>query len=607
VALLLLLAFGCREPRPVADPQTLRTLDGGEIVGTTLEDGAVHAWRGLPYARPPIGDRRWRAPQPPEPWEGRREALESGSHCAQLGGDPVLGSEDCLTLDVYAPAFARDEVPTGSDRRPVMYWIHGGGNSMGWGDQLPPARLVAEGDVILVTINYRLGVFGWLSHPALRASAAGPDDASGNFGTLDMIRGLEWVRENIAHFGGDPERVTIFGESAGAIDVFSLLLSPRAEGLFHAAIAQSGVPTTMTRVQAEAWTDAEDPGLPGSSGELLVALLQQSGRAADRASAKEVVASLEAAEIESFLRGLSTEEILQPFVEVVDDGPMPIYIVPTVFRDGYVIPDVEPLEAFATPGAYNAVPFIAGANREESKLFLAFSSPHVSRVFGVPTGLENERLYDVEGEYGGLVWRAQGVDEPISAMQGAQGPSVWAYRFDWDEEGRMLGVDLSEIFGAAHAVEMLFVFGLTDLGFANRFVFEDRESAETLSRAMQSYWSEFAHTHRPGRGRAGELPEWPAWSPERGEPKYLVFDSTRDGGIHVGTDRVDQAFVLERALRDPRLLDDAERCGVFRNMVQWSSVLTVEEYGQLQDGACREFPLESRLPFGSLSVDKVAN
>lgn len=130
----------------------------------------------------------------------------------------------------------------------------------------------------------------------------------------------------------------------------------------------------------------------------------------------------------------------------------------------------------------------------------------------MPSGFSNERMYDVEGEYGGLIWRAIGADEPIAAMRKAQGPSVWAYRFDWDEEPSVLGMDMSKLIGAGHAVEMLFVFGLTDLGFGNRFVFDDRPSAERLSEAMRSYWANFAHTLEPGTGQGGDLPEWGAWS-----------------------------------------------------------------------------------------------
>ena len=601
LVLVVVGVLGCGKPAPVAEDATLRKIAHGEVIGTSLRDGRVHAWRGIPFAAPPVADLRWRAPRPVEDWAGTREALASGSPCVQLGGDPLMGDEDCLYLDVFAPAFAPDAVPTGADRLPVMYWIHGGGNSMGSGDLLDVSRLAAEHDVVVVTINYRLGILGWLSHPALRASVESDEDASGNFATLDMIQGLEWVRDNIARFGGDPNRVTIFGESAGGINVFSLLISPRAKGLFHGAIAESGSPVSMTRIQAENYTDDEEEGLPGSSSELLNALLQQEGRAANREVAKEVAAEMQAAEIDAFLRGLSAEALLQPFAAAAEDFDMPIYIVPNVIRDGVVIPTTPPLELLSMQGGYNAVPFIAGTNREESKLFFLSTSPHVSKTFGLPSGLSNERLYDIEGEYGGLMWRAMGADEPLARMRRVQGPSVWAYRFDWDEEPTVLGADLSKMIGAAHAVEMIFVFGLTDLGFANRFLFDDVESAERLSKQIRSYWTNFAHTLRPGRGQGGDLPEWPAWGAGQTDEKYIIFDSDRDKGITFGTDEIDQSFVFDRAAKDPRLLNDSERCGVFKNFVQWTDKLTVDEYARINDGACAAYPIGSRLAFPSLS------
>jgi len=601
---------GCGGGVPESDPSSLRTLRQGPVLGHAVEDGRVHAWRGLPYAAPPVGPLRWRAPDPPEAWEGVREASASGSPCVQLGGEPVSGSEDCLYLDVFAPAVAGDAVPSGDERWPVMFWIHGGGNSMGAGDQVPPTALVRDHEVVVVTINYRLGIFGWLSHPALRAGARGAHDASGNFGTLDMIQALRWVRENVAAFGGDPGNVTIFGESAGGVNVFSLLISPAASGLFHAAISQSGMPTTVTRAQAENLTDAASDGtgapvegMPGSSNELLLALLRQTGQAADRDSAKLRLASMSDAEVEAFLRGLSAEALLQPFVDVMGDETMPMYMSPAIVRDGAVIPRGRPIDVLAALGGHERVPFIAGTNRDEHKLFFMLSSPHVARTFGVPTGFVNERLYDLETEYGGAMWRAMGADEPIAALAARSGPPVFAYRFDWDEEPRVLGVDLAKLLGAAHALDMLFVFGLTDLGFANRFVFDDPESAERLSRAMRSYWANFAYTHDPDRGRNDDLPDWEPWQVEKGAPKYMILDSDRDGGIEVGTDRLRPRAVLARAEKDSRLTGDEERCRVFRNFVQWSDALTVEQYGEVLGGACRAHPIGTRTLFPSLSAE----
>lgn len=600
VALLgtaLLLACGGSD---APAPESQRSIRQGSVVGTLSEDGRAHRWRGIPYAQAPVGPLRWRAPQAPAPWERSFEAVASGESCPQPIPGGMRGDEDCLTLDVYAPAVARPDVPTGAGRWPVMFWIHGGGNAMGSGNDLDPTRLAAEHEVVVVTINYRLGVFGWFSHAALRDAAEDPRDASGNFGTLDMIQALEWVRDDIAAFGGDPDNVTIFGESAGGLNVYSMLLSPLAKGLFHAAIAQSGAPAAMTRAQAENYIDDDDEGLNGSSAEVLVALLVKAGRAPDRAAAKGVAADMTHAQIEEFLRGHDTERFLEPFLDRLDEQSIPIYIAPNIFRDGHVIPDAPPLEVFATRGAYNEVPFIAGTNRDEHKLFFAFTSPHVSRTFGLPTGLVDERRHDLDGEYGGLTWRVLGVDEPLEVLRETQGPTVWGYRFDWDELPTVLGVDLAKVLGAAHGLDLPFVFGLTDLGMAGRLLYEDVDTAERLSAAMRSYWTHFAHAHVPGRGRDGDLPEWQPWSSGRGGPKYVVLDTEADGGIRMQNDVVLQADLRARVRNDSRLQGAEERCAIYRTMVQWSEALPLDEYRTIDDGACAAWPLASRIYFASL-------
>jgi para-nitrobenzyl esterase len=245
----------------IADPSTKRRLVVGELVGSSEGDG-THAWRGIRYAAPPVGALRWRAPQPPAPWLGTFEALKHGPMAPQVAGllapvpvaqyGSMVGDEDCLFLNVFAPAFTPSAVPQGKDRRPVMVWIHGGGNAVGTSTNYDVARNLAASDgVIVVTINYRLGVLGWLTHPALQAAPdTTAEERSGNFAMLDMIAALRWVRDNIAAFGGNPECVTIFGESAGGQNVMLLLASPLAAGLFHRAIAQSPVAETVSLEEA---------------------------------------------------------------------------------------------------------------------------------------------------------------------------------------------------------------------------------------------------------------------------------------------------------------------------------------------------------------------
>jgi para-nitrobenzyl esterase len=209
---------------------------GGTIVGKASEDGTANIFEGIPYAAPPLGDLRWRAPQPVIPWNGVRSTAKPAPACLQNDyrwnhSNYTYGSEDCLTLDVRSPAQKKQKLP-------VMLWIHGGSNRAGASSGMVYSRITGQG-VVLVAVQYRLGIFGFLSHRALAKEQNG---SSGNYGLMDQIAALKWVRDNIAKFGGDPGNVTIFGESAGSQDVSLLLSAPSARGLFHKAIMQSGTP-----------------------------------------------------------------------------------------------------------------------------------------------------------------------------------------------------------------------------------------------------------------------------------------------------------------------------------------------------------------------------
>lgn len=588
LAAALMLACGDAPP-PSADPGSVRETAQGKLVGFAHPEREAQVWRGIPYARPPVGPLRWRAPRPPEPWEGTREALAFGDECVQLEmRDPseVVGSEDCLVLDVYAPRFEPDAVPEDEARLPVMVWIHGGGNSIGSSRIYDASRLAVEGQVVVVAIQYRLGILGWLAHPSLRADADTPEDASGNYGTLDTIRALEWVRENAEAFGGDPDNVTVFGESAGGVNVFALLLSPRARGLFHRAIAQSGILASHTREEAEAFLK-DDPRRVGSK-ELLLRYLMEDGRADDREQAKALLTQMDEAATEAYLRGKSPEELLAIFG---DTGMGGMYFVPTILRDGHVIVDADPLEALATPGMHNAVPTIAGTNREETKLFAMLASPHVRRVFGVPVSIRDQRAFDLEGEYGGLLWKAQGADQPLEALRRGGATDLYGYRFDWDEEGSLLWLDLSDLLGAAHGVELFFVFGFTDLGRWTDTVYADLASAERLGARIRSYWTHFARTGAPARGRDGDAPAWRPWG-AGDAPQWLLLDSGEGGGPRMETGVVTTASVAETLREDPRVASTEERCRLYGGLVLWSEAYPRESYGEFAAGACAAWPLE---------------
>ena len=587
---------------PTADPATARTTGQGPLVGYRAENGA-HAWLGIPFAKPPVGELRWKAPRPPEAWPVPREALAFGSECIQFAGPmgsdaeagEVIGSEDCLFLNVFAPALSLAERESGSPGLPVMVWIHGGGNSIGSAHVYDGSVLAAQERVIVVTLHYRLGVFGWLSHPALRPEGTDAADGSGNYATLDMVRALEWVRDEIAVFGGDPQRVTVFGESSGGTNVFSLLISPPARGLFQRAISQSGGPSTLPRTTAENYTDDGEPGHPRSSRELLLDLLIADGRASGRADAKQKLAGMPAPEVSAYLRGKSPEEMLALFD---GKGLGGMYWSVEIIQDGDVIPLGDPLEVVRS-GAFARVPVIFGTNRDEVKLFALMGTDHVARLFGIPLWLKDERAYQLETEFPSLMWKLRGVDAPARAMVSVTPGRVFAYRFDWDEERKLLFADLSKMVGAGHAVEIPFVFGGLGLGGMDRFFFdaEHRPAAERLSQSMMSYWAEFARSGDPGRGGAGVLPRWQAWDETRADsPRMMILDTPADGGLRMSAETVTGEGVLARIGDDPRFRDVEERCAVYRSLAERDNTLSREEYGALLGGACAAYPLSSSTP-----------
>ena len=555
---------------PSADPESKRTLTTGEVVGFVGQYGS-HVWLGLPFAKPPKGDLRWRAPRAPEPWTGTREALAHGSACPQfaspLGGveapaGSILGDEDCLYLNVYAPRLAPGAVPGKAARLPVMLWIHGGGNTIGHAGYYDGGRLASSENVVVVTTNYRLGPLGWLYHPAIFAADATDLDRSGNYGTLDLVRALEWVRENAAAFGGDSERVTIFGESAGGQNVFSLLLSPLAKGLFHRAVVQSGgiEPATIDEARA----GEPDDGEFGSTGSNLV--VDALGGAPREKSAEDV------------LRAYPGEKTIGMFS------------LPTVIRDGVVVPDAEPGELFAK-GRYNRVPVVLGTNRDEVKLFIFGDPGLVRRWFGLfPMLRVPAERYEMISEYAAKAWKASGVDTIAPRMRAAQGASVYAYRFDWDEEPTLFFADYAVLLGAAHGFEIPFVFGHWNLGRAGNRMFtaENEPGREALSEAMRSYWAQLAYTGDPGRGRKGDLPAWTAWDESSpASPKYVVLDTAAGGGVRMSSEVYDKDRLRAEIRDDARMPTQRDKCEQLRGLALHSGYYTREDYAAEAD--CQPF------------------
>ena len=276
---LCFLVFACTEDNGkityVEDLTTLKNTTSGQVIGFKHINNST-AWFGIPYAKPPINELRWRAPQPIENSEEIIKATSFSDICFQNRSfvdyseekENYIGSEDCLYLNIHSPRNL-----SGNENLPVMVWIHGGGNTTGAGSGYDFSRLASEQKVIVITINYRLGPFGWFYHPSLIETTNSKEDKSGNYGLLDQILALKWVRQNIKDFGGNPNNVTIFGESAGGKNVFALLSSPLAKGLFHKAISQSGATNTITQKDASKFFDGKESSYGASSREAVSNLL----------------------------------------------------------------------------------------------------------------------------------------------------------------------------------------------------------------------------------------------------------------------------------------------------------------------------------------------
>jgi para-nitrobenzyl esterase len=594
VVLVLLAACGGRTPdRPTPDPALRRTTSSGDVIGFVGRYGSA-AWLGIPYAAPPVGERRWRRPGPPPRWTGVREALVAGSPCVQYAGpfggiDGVrrgepAGSEDCLVLNVYAPRSAGPGVTT----LPVMVWIHGGGNTVGHAAFYDGGNLAEHEQVVVVMINYRLGPFGWLRHAALRADATDDAERSGNFGTLDQIRALEWVRDNAAAFGGDPGNVTVFGESAGGRDVVALLVAPPARGLFHRAIVQSGGLDLDPTATAEGFVDDPVPSEEHAAGEAMIRLLIAEGRATDRATAKAALAAMSPEALASWLRERPAVDVLRAFPH---DRHSELIAMPQLFADGVVLPTGDVLAALQRGDVHQHVPVMLGTNRDESKLFMFGDPALVRRWFWIVPRLRDPVAYDLEAEYQARMWKATGADEPAQALSTAQREPVFVYRFDWDEEPTMLGADLSRMLGAAHAFEVPFVFGHFDLGREGNVIFteDNRPAREALAARMMGYWAEFARTGDPGNGGDAAAPAWPPWA---GTPRFLVLDTPAGGGVRVSSDGVTREAVIAAVDADPRLPTQRDKCRVFRALARWSRGLTPAQYATAGAHGCAEYPFD---------------
>jgi len=561
---------GSADTGPAAQSAAQREKDSGLVRTTHLGDvrGSAHAgvfsWKGVPYAKPPVGDLRWRPPQEPEAWSGIRNTREFAAACSQYGRiygpgannrydetigttlNQAVGGEDCLYLNIWRPS--------GSDENlPVIVFFHGGSNVSGYtADPVyDGAALAQAANAVVVTPNFRLGILGFLNLPQLKDGD--PANDSGNFTLLDSIKALQFVQANARVFGGNPDNVTIMGQSAGAINVWALQTSPLMVAahpkLFHRTVPLSGGISLASNLPAGSiptLSPAAQYLLQGNT--LLQQLVIVDGLATDAASANAYIAGQTNAQVAAYLRGKTPTQLFTTLLTrlpaLAGSGPIP---------DGNVVA-ANPIEAIKA-GSYVKVPTLAGNTRDEGKLFPSFlplvGGAGNARIVTDAQLFANHFSYDpnaapqttvdqwiaasylpVDAPVTGFTARAQALnsvfflrsrDNVLDALK-TQQSAVWYYRFDWDKQP----APWNDIYGAVHVVDLPFVFG--NFGpslFGNVWFSEaNRPGRLELSDTVMKTVATFARTGDPNNASLGAA--WPAW------PRTLVFDATlAHQAIHV--------------------------------------------------------------------------
>ena len=572
IALAALTLTACGGGSDDPPPPTQRQTTLGVVIGS--DDSATsgtYAWKGIPYAEAPVGALRWKAPADIEPWTSPKTTQQFGNACASSGriygpglnnqydatigtsfGQPV-GSEDCLYLNVWRPATTQQGLP-------VIVFVHGGSNITGYtADPVyDGATLAKTANAVVVTVNYRLGVLGFLNLPQLKTGEA--QDDSGNFALLDLVKSLQFVSKNIAGFGGDPGKVTLMGQSAGAVNVWALMTMPLVvnanPALVHRLIPISGgiardvdvPPALAAQTGGQNWfvqTLEDESVWETRANALLTHLVVADGLAADTTAAAAYIATRSATQIADYLRSQSADQLLNTVVTKLapagQGGANPI-------PDGVVLPLNPTTEIKA--GRYLKVPVLAGNTRDEIKLFPALTFPWLGLAPGRNPALTDPVVFakalsydpnaaptmtvadwipaqflpttapypgfNATTDYINQHWFIPNRDSVLAALQTNAEQKIWAYSFDWDEEP----APFNEVFGAAHAFDLPFLFGNFGPSLFSNFVNSDANAPGrlALSDAMMRSLGAFARTGDPNDPSLGVT--WPQW------PAVLRFDAT---------------------------------------------------------------------------------
>ena len=540
----------------IANAESTVETSSGIVDG--YKKGRVLYWDDIPYAKPPIDQLRWKAPRTINNSKNIISPKEN-NYCVQrpssLGGPGgeglYVGTEDCLYLDISAPARKKSEL------LPVMFWIHGGGNTSGLKDLYDFNKMVRRHNVIVVRINYRLGPFGWFTHPSIQDFQTDLDKTS-NFGTLDIIAALHWVKENISLFGGDPENVTIFGESAGGHNVFSLLVSDKSKGLFHKAISMSGYTTSISPKDAYVQNDKSSTSSYTSS-EIVKKIIKELSNEKETYSNEE---------IRDILLNLSTQEFFEHYAnrETYEE-------IPLLTSDNIVIPEAGLRSSLFNKDIVNKVPTIAGSNRDEVKLWLATAEYFVELDFSAVGSLLNipnvklkdEDAFEAFNYYRSSAWKIRGVDIPLKGLYESGNSNLYAYQYDWDDHRRYVVADFKKLIGAAHATEIPLLAGNAKLvgGYPlSDLIYPAGRSRLFTSRNMMRFWTNFAKSGDPGMSTNSIR-----WSSivENNEfgSSYIVIDNKNN--LKVKEDKKTFKSLTKELFEDSRV-NELEKCVILLQM-----------------------------------------
>ena len=559
-----LAGCGGNDDEAPAGPTTVRATEFGQIDGVVEADGNTVSWRGVPFAKPPVGTLRWQPTRAPDAWTGVRSAKDYADACSQIGGlfgpppkgkdysavwetfYKQIGSEDCLYLNVWSPTAATDV-----SKMPVIVYIHGGSNVVGaaFDPLLLGGNLAKNANAVVVTVAYRLSLFGWFANPAF--STGDPIHDSGNFALLDLIQSLKFVKNNITAFGGDPGNVTIMGQSAGSTNVNALIVTPLAAGLFHKAISLSG------GIGGSSMTAAVN-----KSNAIINALLIKDKLATDKTSADAYRTAQSDEWIRNYLMTKTAADLYGIQVDptggkwgtgsrTFEPGSTTATLWGTVapIADGTVLP-TSPSNAVKA-GTFNKVPQIVGNTSEEGKLFSsAFKIDDYTRVkwmngqyLGTISGLQLGDIVDASivspltvDNYNTYTYNNANHVVPAPSITTAQfwalsnasnaayygQVPLYAYDFKWNEEP----APWNDVYGAWHAEDLAFVFGNFGMTLeAFGFTEANKPGRLALSNAMQQSVAAFIRTGDPNNASLGGV-KWDPWTPT--DMHRLVFDATPD-------------------------------------------------------------------------------